>query len=111
MSVDTNLTAQFVTIQFIIFSDVMAGGLTIGLTGAGASSENNNIIVQALDFQERFCVNNQTLTQILTTEMQLIKVINSTKSLQTSSNEEHYSGLFVQRKKNNSNSHTNKFVG
>ncbi len=95
MSVDTNLTTQLVTIQFIISNNAMVGGLSIGLTGARLSSDNNYIIVQELDFQEPFNVSNQTLTQIPTIEMQLVKVINSTKSLQSSTDNEQYSGLYI----------------
>jgi hypothetical protein len=94
-SIATNLTAQFVTIEIIISNNATAGGLTIGLTGAGTSSDNNHIIVQALGFQEPFGINNQTLTQIPTIEIQLVKVVNATQSLQTSSIDEKYSGLYI----------------
>jgi len=47
MTVDVNLTAQFVMIYFIISSSATTGGLSIGLTGTQILPE----------------IDNQTLTQ------------------------------------------------
>jgi hypothetical protein len=95
ISVNVNLTAQLTTIQFIISSNGTAGGLKIGLFGKEILSDDNKYTVQELAFQEPFAVLNQTLEQLPTIEIQLIKVLNITEPLQTSSDGEEYSCLYI----------------
>ncbi|CAF1306746.1 unnamed protein product [Didymodactylos carnosus] len=53
------------------------------------------IFIVELEFYETFSVNNRTLTQLLSIEIQLIKVINITQSISCDNEEEKYSGQCI----------------
>jgi len=66
------LPYQGITVQLVIASIQLIGAVRIGLSGNGATSEN--YVLQDLDFRQTFYVNDSTLAQTATINLQLTKV-------------------------------------
>ncbi|UJR37191.1 hypothetical protein I4U23_029899 [Adineta vaga] len=87
-----NLSATIAVVTINISGSQAIGGIRIGLYGSEIVENNNR--VQELNFSSSFILQNQTLSQEPYFNMELIQVINETKSL-SAADPSQFSGLWI----------------
>ena len=87
-----NLTTSIATIAFHIIGSQAIGGISIGLYGPEIQEDNNK--VREVNFSYAFTMSNQTMSQEPYFIMELIQVVNETRSLATNGRSQ-FSALWI----------------
>jgi hypothetical protein len=96
LSFAVQLYSHTVSVQFNLSQNNWAntvGAVRLGITGP--SLVDSTYTVQSLGFYQLFFVSNATIGQLPQFHIQLVKIINETKSLSSGDERSTYSGLFI----------------